>query len=256
MKTRPNVLTVAGFDPSNGAGLTADIKTFEALKVYGLSVCTANTIQNDVDFVSSHWVDLEVIKHQIDILFDRFTIKYAKIGIVPDWSRLLEIIEALQGKNPDIKIVLDPVLKSSSGFDFHHTDVSILESAEQLFNTILSKVYLLTPNYKEIEELFPDKTIEETIQHISGKTNVLLKGGHRKDALGVDELFTVEGKHLVFKSKANSVSEKHGSGCVFSSAVVAYLAQGFSLQKACFRAKRYIERVLSSNKSLLGYHSI
>jgi len=256
MKTRPNVLTIAGFDPSNGAGLTADIKTFEALKVYGLSVCTANTIQNDVDFVSSYWVDLEVIKHQIDILFDRFTIKYAKIGIVPDWSRLLEIIELLQIKNPDINIVLDPVLKSSSGFDFHNRNPSILENTEQLFNTVLNKIYLLTPNYKEIEKLFPDKTIEETILHMTGTTNVLLKGGHRKDAMGVDELFTVEGEHFVFKPKGDSISEKHGSGCVFSSAVVAYLALGFPLQKACFRAKRYIERVLSSNKSLLGYHSI
>jgi hydroxymethylpyrimidine/phosphomethylpyrimidine kinase len=72
MKKRPYILTIAGLDPSNGAGFTADIKTIEALKGYGLVVCTANTIQNDNDFKDCHWTDVNVVKNQIEILFNRF----------------------------------------------------------------------------------------------------------------------------------------------------------------------------------------
>ena len=141
MKKRPYVLTIAGFDPSGGAGLIADIKTFEALKVYGLSVCTANTIQNDIDFKSCYWVDIEIIKHQIAILFDRFRIDYVKIGIIKNWEILNTIIDLLLRKNAEIKIVLDPVLRSSSNFDFHASDISSSnrDYIENQFEEVLKK---------------------------------------------------------------------------------------------------------------------
>ena len=85
MKKHPKTLTIAGLDPSSGAGLTADIKTFEALKCYGLAVCTANTIQNDVEFDSCYWVDVSVIKNQIALLFKQFSINFVKIGIIENW---------------------------------------------------------------------------------------------------------------------------------------------------------------------------
>ena len=93
MKTRPNILTIAGFDPSNGAGLTADIKTFEALKCYGLAVCTANTVQNDIEFKDCHWISKSVIKKQIEVLFTQFKIDVVKIGIVENWKILSEIVD-------------------------------------------------------------------------------------------------------------------------------------------------------------------
>ncbi len=254
MYSRPYVLTIAGFDPSSGAGLTTDIKTFEALKCYGLAVCTANTIQNDIEFTKCHWVDIEVIKNQIEILFDRFDIEYVKIGIVQNWKMLNEIIDFLLEKNDSIKIVLDPILKSTSGYDLkdstHH---SRLESE---FDKMLDKIYLLTPNYQEIEKLYTYKTVEETIKYTSSKTNLFLKGGHRKEAIGKDELFTKNGKYFVLNPKGQNNSEKHGSGCVLSSAIIGYLALGFPLLKACFRGKRYTEKVLCSNSGLLGYHKI
>ncbi|WP_109097221.1 hydroxymethylpyrimidine/phosphomethylpyrimidine kinase [Aquimarina sp. AU58] len=258
MVKRPYILTIAGFDPSNGAGLTADIKTIEALKGYGLSVCTANTIQNDVEFISCQWMDFDVIKNQIDILFDRFAITYVKIGIVQNWEVLNQIIDVVLEKNNAIKIVLDPVLRSSSNFNFHsyNDNLDDQNNIEKQFEEILNKIYLLTPNYNEIEKLYTSKTIEETITHISSKVNLFLKGGHRKEAVGKDELFTKSGKNFVFNPKKQNVSEKHGSGCVLSSAITTYLALGFPLIKACYRGKRYTEKVLSSNGSLLGYHRI
>jgi len=260
MKKRPNILTIAGFDPSNGAGLTADVKTFETLKCYGLSVCTANTVQDDVAFKACHWMPVDVILDQIEVLFKRFQINYVKIGIVENWETLSLLVEKLLELNSGVKIVLDPVLTSSSDFDFH-SNVSSSDSddnqncIENKLDGILSKIYLLTPNYNEIQQLYPEKNIEETIKYISSKTNLFLKGGHHPNQLGKDELFTKEGKQFSLNPKLKNCSEKHGSGCVLSSAITSYLALEFPLLKACYRGKRYTEKFLSSNRSLLGYHS-
>ena len=259
MKERPKTLTIAGLDPSSGAGLTADIKTFEALKCYGLAVCTANTIQNDIRLKQCHWVDTSVIKSQIELLYQQFSIDFVKIGIVQNWDVLDEIIDFLLIQNPRVKIIVDPVLKSSSEFSFRNSENN-KDSKNLLIDTsfdkILNKIYLLTPNYNEIKELYSDKSIEETINHISEQTNVLLKGGHIETAIGKDILLTKDCKQFTLNTKIKNTSEKHCSGCVLSSAITAQLALGFNLLKSCYRAKRYTEKVLSSNATLLGYHRI
>jgi len=248
LKKRPNILTIAGFDPSSGAGLTADVKTFETLRCYGLSVCTANTVQDDRVFKACHWMPVEIILDQIEVLFSRFEISYVKIGIVENWLTLSVLVDKLLLLNPSVKIVLDPVLTSSSNFDFH-------SSKEEVLDQLLSRIYLLTPNYNEIKQLYPEKNIKETIKYISSKTNLFLKGGHHPDKLGKDVLFTVEGKQYNLNPKFKNCYQKHGSGCVLSSAIACYLALGFPLLKASYRGKRYTEKFLSSNKSLLGFHS-
>ncbi len=144
--------------------------------------------------------------------------------------------------------MLDPILQSSSNFDFHGSSNEILDG-------LLSKIYLITPNYNEIAALYPEKSIEETVRYISSQTNLFLKGGHNENAIGSDELFNTSGKQFSLQAKLKNCSEKHGSGCVLSSAITSYLALGFPLLKACYRGKRYTEKFLSSNKSLLGFHS-
>lgn len=247
MKNRPYLLTIAGFDPSSGAGLTSDVKTFEALKCYGLSVCTANTIQNDIEFTACHWTAIDVMLNQINLLFNRFEIDYVKIGIVKNWETLSVLIDRLIALNPEIKIVLDPILKSSSEFCFHSNNSEKLD-------VLLSKIYLLTPNYNEIQSLYPEKNVSDTIDHMASKTNVFLKGGHRADHVGQDVLYSSNKKQVVLNPRSSKCSEKHGSGCVLSSAITSYLTLGFSLEKACKKAKRYTENFLSSNESLLGFH--
>lgn len=248
MKNRPYILTIAGFDPSNGAGLTADVKTFETLRCQGLSVCTANTVQNDVHFKACYWTPLEIIKEQLEVLFERFPIDFVKIGIVESWSILQDIIALLFQKNKNIKIILDPVLKSSSNFEFHTSEAKILD-------TILEKIYLITPNYEEIKQLYPTKDLKETIEYISSKTHLFLKGGHRETAIGKDQLFLTNGKQYTLNPKLKNCNEKHGSGCVVSAAILSYLALGFPVLKATYRGKRYTEKFLSSNTGLLGFHS-
>lgn len=252
MKTRPIIVSIAGFDPSNGAGLTADVKTMERLKCYGVAVCTANTVQNDVQFTNCYWTPLAIMEEQLTILFERFQIDYAKIGIVENWMVLQSIITALKELNPNIKIVLDPVLRSSTDFNFHNIVNAVLE--EEFLDAILDQIYLITPNYQEIQQLYTEKSVADTLQHMASKTNVLLKGGHRENAIGKDQLFTTEGKEFTLQPKQANYYEKHGSGCVLSSAITSYLALKYPLLKACYKGKRYTEKVLSSNKSLLGYH--
>ncbi|WNW02898.1 hydroxymethylpyrimidine/phosphomethylpyrimidine kinase [Tenacibaculum sp. HL-MS23] len=248
MSKKNYILTIAGLDPSSGAGITSDIKTFEAHGLYGLSVCTAVTIQNDIDFKSCVWIEKEVILSQITTLFERFSISVVKIGIIESWEVLLEVIQTLKQLNPKIKIVLDPVLKASAGFNFHtNQNLEILEKT-------LNFCDFVTPNYEEIKALFPNKNIEETIDFISEKTNIYLKGGHRKDKKGWDEVYYSKIVKLNIPPIANTVFEKHGSGCVLSSALAANLALEFSAEDASKNTKKYTEQFLNSNDSLLGTH--
>ena len=256
MTVRPYIMTIAGFDPSGGAGLLADIKTIEALKCYGVGICTANTVQNDREFINCYWTPIDVIKEQLTILMERFSVKVVKIGIVEDWKKLLQIVDFLQGYNDQIKIILDPVLSSSSGFDFEESPQKDNMRNTDLFEEVLNKIYLLTPNYNEIQKLYPQKNIDDAILTIQHRTNLLLKGGHRDDNIGKDQLFTKSGQAFILNPRTSNISEKHGSGCILSSAIAVHISKGFPILKACVRAKRFTEQRLSSNPSLLAYYNI
>ncbi len=249
MTQKPYIVTIAGLDPSSGAGITSDIKTFEAHNLYGLSVCTAVTVQNDVSFKNCVWIDEEIIIDQIKTVFERFSISVAKIGIIESWKVLYRVVVLLKKLNPDISIVLDPVLTASTGFNFHDNEDELV-----VFEKVLRNCEFVTPNYLEIKELFPEKTIEETIAYISERTNVYLKGGHRTTKKGWDEVYYSAIVQINLAPGVDKVYEKHGSGCVLSSALAANLATEMSIEDACKNAKRYTEQFLNSNESLLGNH--
>jgi len=246
---RPFVLSIAGLDPSAGAGLMADIKTFEALKVYGLGVASAITVQDDEKVYDVKWLSgYEIIK-QAEILFNKFKIDTCKIGIMQDKATLLSVIEFLKSRNRNIKIIVDPVLKSSSGFDFYQKENL------NFWKTVTEQITLITPNYTEMEILSEKAGILETAAYWSFKGNILLKGGHSPENTGTDYLFT-DGKENLLHPQSQEIYQKHGSGCVLSSAITAYLALGFTLLDACKSAKKYTENFLNSNISLLGFHSL
>ena len=249
MKQQIYILTIAGFDPSSGAGLTSDIKTFEAHGLYGVSVCTAVTVQNDIDFKDCVWIEKETIINQIETLFERFDISVAKIGIIQSWGVLLEVVQTLKKCNSSIKIIVDPILRASAGFDFH------FEEHIQMFEKVLQHCDFITPNYDEINALFSDKSIEETIEFISEKTNIYLKGGHRLAKKGWDEVYHSKIVQLNIPPIAKTIFEKHGSGCVLSAALASNLAKQVPLDDACKNAKQYTEQFLNSNQTLLGEHS-
>jgi len=249
LDTNSYILTIAGHDPSAGAGLTADLKTFEAHGLYGLSVCTAITVQNDINFKQCIWTPKAVIIAQIETLFERFKIPVVKIGIVESWQVLNAILECLHALNSEIKVVLDPVIKTTSGFDFHSTE------NQDILNNVLKKCYIITPNYIEIEQLYPNLNIQDTLDYMSNLTNVYLKGGHRSDKKGWDALYHNKIVMVNIPPISNTVTNKHGSGCVLASALASQIVLQEHLEDAARSAKHYIEQYLNSNTTLLGKHT-
>lgn len=244
-KERPFVITIAGFDPSGGAGLLSDIKTLEQVKVMGLGVCTALTLQTASQCLSLEWRSIDEVTREIDVLMNHYPVSVVKVGIVKDAEFLSKIIKTVKSCNPDVKIVWDPVLKSTSEFTFFN-----LETLPMLKN-ILDKISLITPNYNEYSILKENNLLSE-----ENLCSVLIKGGHREDRLGTDVL--VEGGNEILLEPTNGdfiYYPKHGSGCVLSSAIAGELAKGKSLEIACRKGKLYIEQFLKSNPYLLGTHS-
>ncbi|MEJ5052206.1 hydroxymethylpyrimidine/phosphomethylpyrimidine kinase [Chryseobacterium culicis] len=246
MQERPYVISIAGFDPSGGAGLLSDSKTFEQLKVMGLGVCTALTLQTASQCLSLEWRPVKEITEAIQVLMENYPVSAVKIGIVKDAEFLSKIVETIQKSNPEVKIVWDPVLKSTSEFTFFD-----LKTLPQLKNTV-NKLSLITPNYNEYNVLKENNLLPDTHQ-----CSLLIKGGHREDHLGTDVLVENEKETLLLPGEENTAYfPKHGSGCVLSSAIAAELAKGENKETACRNGKSYIEKFLKSNPSLLGTHSL
>ncbi len=246
---RPFVLSIGGFDPSGGAGVLADVKTFEACGVQGLAVVSANTIQTDCEFLSMHPVPFAEVTDQLKVLLKRFDPRVVKIGLVPDFNQLLDVLELLEGRT----IVWDSVLKATAGFSFHeNTD-------RKTIMNILQKVTVITPNWNEATKLFDlsglsKNEIEEKLTSISQETEcaILLKGGHMETTKASDFLFDGDRK-FVFEGKRFGGYDKHGTGCMLSSAIAAGIAKGIELSEACGNAKIFVEERMLSNKSLLAY---
>ncbi len=247
---RPFVISIAGFDPSAGAGVLADIKTFEQHQVYGFAINTANTIQTENDFVSIQWTALDFVLQSIETLFQAYEIKAVKIGITPSLYYLKSIVFLIKKLSPKTKIVWDTVLKSTTEFDFLN-----IQNQDDLIS-ILNEIELITPNYNEVFKLNSnEKSVEIIIEKLSKHCAVLLKGGHHSTEIGTDYLHT-QNQFFRLLPKNTEVYQKHGSGCVLSAAITANLALEQELLTACKNGKNYTENFLLSNPSQLGHHYV
>ncbi len=245
---RPYALSIAGFDPSAGAGLLADIKTFECNEVYGLGVVSALTWQNDIEFNKVEWIDTHKIISQIEILLSRFEIKYIKIGLIENLNVLQQIVAYLHKEITEPIIIFDPILKASAGFVFH----SIQNN--DLIQQLLKGLYCITPNIPESNALFGEDYLEKKLLEISTDINIYLKGGHARNSI-VEDLLYSNKTIFTFANTRIEGGEKHGSGCILSAALLAQLALGNSLNIAAQKAKEYTWQALASNSSLLAYHT-
>ena len=181
---RPVVLSIAGFDPSGGAGLLADIKTFEANKVQGLGVVSALTFQNESTFEKVEWIEAEKIALQIEVLHQKNEFKYVKIGIIQNIDSLIFIINYLNkliNKRP-IYIIWDPIIRASAGFEFHKAF-----QTEKLLE-VLNGIFLITPNTEEAKFLTGMDDEKQAAEFLAKNCNVLLKGGHNVKEKGKDFL--------------------------------------------------------------------
>lgn len=238
------VITIAGFDPSGGAGILADVKTMEQYGVYGLGICTAITFQNEDRIEKIKWLTDEEVIDQLQVILEIHTVTVAKIGIVRNVKMLTTILDFLIAKNNAVKIIWDPVIKSSGGFDFH------TEKNDWL--ACLKKIFLITPNIPEAKFLTGIDDDEKAALYLAKQCNVLLKGGHSASDRSDDLLFTNEKVIAIPGEKLNRT--KHGTGCVLSSAIASNLALGKNLIESCKIAKDYINQFIISNNGLLGLH--
>jgi hydroxymethylpyrimidine/phosphomethylpyrimidine kinase len=250
---RPGVLIVAGFDQCGGAGILADVKTCEAHGVYAYAVCTALTFQHERIISRIQWIPEKDIFSQIDLCFESSCFEWVKIGITQSMGMTLSIIRHLRQHNAGIKIILDPVIRASSGREFWEGGCAGKEHAD--LGSLAEQVWLLTPNWEEIGWLCPGQDPVTSCGRLSAHCNIYLKGGHHPSAPGRDYLWSDRKlKILDPVSGPGAVYPKHGSGCVLASSLTANLALGYELPIAADRAKRYIEQFLSSNNTLLGWH--
>ncbi len=243
MRSRPFALSIAGFDPCAGAGVSADIKTMEANGARALGVTTAITYQSDSAFHGVDWLSFEQIEQQINALFTVYEIDVCKIGLVESLDMLMKIIDVLQAKNPAIRIIWDPILRASAGFEFH----SNLNSSN--LAQVLDQLELITPNADECQSL--TALISEA--DIKQRCAVFLKGGHNVG--NADDVLYMDDKEIALSSvRINEKYNKHGTGCALSAAITAALAKGSGMQSACALGKAYVKRFMLSNETTLGAH--
>jgi hydroxymethylpyrimidine/phosphomethylpyrimidine kinase len=239
--------TIAGSDSGGGAGIQADLKTFAALGVYGVSVITALTAQNTKGVAGIHDVRAEFIAAQIDAVFSDFNVGAVKIGMLANAEAVAAVSSGLD-RYKQSNIVLDPVMVATSGDRLLEAD-----AIEQLRRLLIPKALVLTPNLPEAAALL-DTTIAEdeaVMRHQAhrllklGAKAVLIKGGHDTGPESID-LLVEPGTTTRLSAERIATRNTHGTGCTLSSAIAAGLANGQSLADAVRGAKSYITAAIAA----------
>jgi len=233
------VLSIAGSDCSGGAGIQADLKTFSAHGIYGMSVITSVVAENTSRVIDIQDITAQIIEKQIDAVFEDIAVDAVKIGMLSQSESMQAVANRLRHYCPS-NIVIDPVMYAKNGCPLMNPD-----SMDILIRDILPLADLLTPNIPEAEKISGIKITDigdmergAMIINQMGCKNVLVKGGH---AVGdaVDILF--DGSEL-HRFCANRIDTKntHGTGCTYSSAITSNLAFGLDMRQAVGRAKEYV----------------
>lgn len=236
------VMSVAGVDPSGGAGIFADIKTFQALGVYGTGIVTALTAQNPQKMYSLKAIETSYVEEQIDAVLDTYNVEYIKTGMLYSTDIIKSVSKKIREYN--LKAVVDPVMVSTSGGELAKNDLS-----QNLLKYLLPKSILTTPNVSEAEKLTNIKiTNEEEAKKACeklGKTcNNIITGGHLN---GINTTY-IDGAISIFKQKLLKTDNLHGSGCNFSAAIVSYLSQKNDLKTSILKASDYTYESIKNGK--------
>ena len=246
MKRYVTALTIAGSDPSGGAGIQADLKTFSALGVYGATAITAVTVQNTQSVKYVHKLPPQVVYDQIVAVMEDVTVDAVKIGMVNDAETLDVIVRALTAYRPKF-LVVDPVMVSTSGCALMQPDALAI-----MKERLLPMADLVTPNLPEAWTLAgTDTSVDDAAQAILrlGVKALLIKGGHAEGKVKTDYLYIYKGegvKRVEFTAATIDTPNTHGTGCTLSSAIAALLARGFGLEDAVRQAKEYLTEALKA----------
>ena len=251
---QPVTLTIAGSDSGGGAGIQADLKTFQALGVYGASAITAITAQNTIGVRAVHEVPASMIAAQIDAVAEDLGVDGAKTGMLSSAEIIATVADRVRRWGFESVLVVDPVMVAKSG------DRLLREDAVQaLRSELLPLAEVLTPNLPEAEVLVghaisSDEDIRAAAREILdlGPRAVLMKGGHRPGD-PIDVLF--DGRRFYsFGGRRVQTSSTHGTGCTLSAAIAAGLAQGLGIEGAVAQAKSYLAVAIERARPLGGGH--
>jgi len=241
-----NVLSIAGSDPSGGAGIQADLKTFAALGAYGMAAITALTAQNTCGVRAAATVDPAFLGDQIDAVFDDIRVDAVKIGMAGSAASVARIADCLRRHRPPI-VVLDPVMVAKSGHRLID-DAAIAALRDEL----VPLATVLTPNVPEagvlLDQAPPDETgfdAAAAALRALGSNWVLLKGGHLRGATCRDVLVGPAGD-VSLESGRSATANTHGTGCTLSSAVAALLPVAPDAVSAVRGAKLYLGRAIAA----------
>lgn len=240
------VLTIAGSDSGGGAGIQADIKTFQELKVFGTSAITAVTAQNTCGVHGVYPMPAGAIKAQIDAIGEDFEIAAVKTGMLFDANIIAETAEGIR-KYGWKNLVVDPVMIAKGGATLLQGD-----ALEAMRTLLLPLAAVVTPNIPEAEMLSGmeirnsadrNKAAEQIL--VLGAQAIVIKGGHAKDPVfAEDYCLHQNGESFLLRSPWIDTEQTHGTGCTFSAALTAELAKGRTLQQALHTAKQFIQAAL------------
>lgn len=241
----PTALTVAGSDCSGGAGVQADLKTFSANGVFGMSVITSVVAENTSRVISVENLPPKMISDQFDAVFEDIAVNAVKVGMLSDEIRMETVARKLQEYSPEF-VVIDPVMIAKGGHALMEQN-----AMDALKKLVIPLAFVLTPNIPEAEAIsgmtvnsIEDMKSAAKIIHELGAENVIIKGGH----LGADEdasdvLFDGNDFYY-FSAKRIDTKNTHGTGCTFSSAIAANLAKGKNVRDSVAEAKRYVQTAI------------
>ena len=251
MSSLPNVLSIAGSDPSGGAGIQADLKTFAALGCYGMAAITALTAQNTQGVSGVHIPPADFVAQQIDAIFADIRVDAVKIGMLGSPDVVEAVAHALK-RHGAKNIVLDPVLVATSGDSLGAPGV-----VEAMRTHLLPLARVVTPNIPEAMR-FTGLSEPQNVQDLAvlaghflelGAQAVLVKGGHMQGDKASDVLFEAD-QAEVFSQPRVETKNTHGTGCTLSSAIAAQLAKGLDLPRAVESAKAYLTPALRDSVRL------
>lgn len=242
-KRIPVVLTIAGSDSGGEAGVQADLKTFAELKVFGVTAITALTAQNPDEIKAIRPAKAEMVRRQIAAVCDYFKVAAIKTGMLYDEKIVAAVAKEIKRRKIPI-VVVDPVCKATSG-----KTLLTGRAFQALCSELLPLATVITPNVPEAEMILNCRINDYAGQCAAAlklcknlKTACLLKGGHLPGRESVDVLVH-HGRLYAFKARRLKVKNLHGTGCVFSAALAAYLALGMSVKTAVKNAKKTVFRI-------------
>ncbi|WP_060204223.1 bifunctional hydroxymethylpyrimidine kinase/phosphomethylpyrimidine kinase [Sporosarcina koreensis] len=249
-------LTIAGSDSGGGAGIQADLKTFQELGTFGTSALTAVTAQNTLGVHAVQPIETDIVIAQIEAVLNDFTVGAAKTGMLFS-AEIIEAVAATLNRHERIPLVIDPVMIAKGGASLlQETAIAALKEC------LIPSAALLTPNIPEAEvltgmKIVSMKDMENAANQLlrMGAGAVLLKGGHRTDTPYAEDLFmSMAGDYFLMRSKRIDTKDTHGTGCTFAAAITAELAKRVPMREAVVTAKHFIHVAIEDGLSIGNGH--